>query len=314
MRVIDSLGRGKKLINSSIVTLGNFDGVHRGHRELIRRLVELSQQRKCTSVVLTFDPHPMQVLYPDRDFQKLFPFNDQVEQMEKLGVDVFIRHPFTAEFSKLKPEEFLQDWLFCCLQPQTLVVGYDFAFGSGRQGTLNRLQEICRKNGVNVEVIPPFEQQGLIISSSKIREFVRRGEMSLAQDFLGRPFYLMGKVIHGDRRGRSIGFPTANLDVAGSLKPRVGVYVTETSINGKIFASMTNVGWNPTVSENRDRLKIETHIFNYDQEIYGQEVKLSFLAFLREEKKFSSLNQLKSQLELDRTMAKEYFNEHSSLC
>ncbi len=314
MKMVDSLGQAKKIIENSVVTMGNFDGVHLGHIELIKRLTKKSKEMGSKAVVLTFEPHPMQVLYPDRDFQRLFPFSDQVEQMEKLKVDVFIRHPFTLEFSKLSPEKFLDDWLFLNLNPLALVVGYDFAFGSERHGTLNRLQDICAKRKVEVEIIPPYEKHDQIVSSSKIREFVRRGEMSQAQDFLGRPFYLNGKVIHGAHRGRTIGFPTANIDIRWNLKPRVGVYLTETLVDEKNYKSMTNVGWNPTVSETRNGLKIETHILDFDGSLYDKEIVIKFFKFLREEKKFSSLDELQTQLNKDRKYAKEYFNENPQIC
>ncbi len=308
MQVINSLEQVQPLVKSTVVTLGNFDGVHLGHEALLRRLVQQAHEQKSSSLVVTFDPHPLQVLYPEREFQRIFPVEDQIEQMKKIGVDIFVRHPFNLEFSRLTPEEFLKQLIFKHLKPQKVIVGYDFAFGSGRQGTLKLLQDICQKNAIGVEIIPPFEKSGMIVSSSKIREFIRRGEIVQAQEFLGRPFYLQGKVIPGDRRGRTIGFPTANLDVPWSLKPRVGVYLTRFKVGGNIHPSMTNVGWNPTVAQSFDQVKIETHILNFDEQIYDQEVTLEFVKFLREEKKFGSLQELKQQLENDRKQAKEYFN------
>lgn len=311
MQLIDSLEQARSLVKASVVTLGNFDGVHRGHVELLQKLKAKAKSYHCPSVVVTFEPHPMQVLHPEREFQRIFPWSDQVEQMKRWGVDYFVRHPFTLEFSKLKPKEFLVDVLFKDLHPRALVVGYDFAFGSDRQGTLKSLQDVCAENAVEVEIIPPFEKDGLIVSSSKIREFIRRGEISRAEDFLDRPFYLKGKVISGDRRGRTIGFPTANLEVSWSLKPRVGVYLTQMKIKEAIYPAMTNVGWNPTVSDLQDRIKIESHILGFNQEIYGQDVVLTFVKFLREEKKFSSLQELKSQLEVDLQQAKDFFHVRS---
>jgi len=311
MRFLRSLAEAQNELKDSVVTMGNFDGVHLGHRQLMEELKFQAQKLNSKSVVLTFNPHPLEVLQPHREFQRLFPVEDQMVQMEIAGVDYFIQHPFTLEFSKLTPEDFLKKHLFPCLHPKALVVGYDFAFGSGRQGTLPRLQEVSAQLGASVILIPPYERQGHIVSSSKIREFVRRGEMRAAQDFLGRPFYLKGIVIRGDQRGRTIGFPTANLDVKWNLKPRVGVYATQTLSQGRMFRSMTNVGWNPTVSERRDQLKIETHLFDFDEEIYGEELQVEFVQFLREEKKFSSMAELKTQLDLDRKTAKDYFNVHA---
>ncbi len=309
MKVVQSLGQAKKILDGSVVTMGNFDGVHLGHIELLQKLVEKARMQNLQSVVLTFDPHPMQILHPDREFQRLFSIEDQIEQMRKIGVDVFITHPFTLEFAKLSPEDFLENWLFLSLNPRELVVGYDFAFGADRKGTLHKLKEICVKNKVHLEIIPPFERNNMIVSSSKIREFIRRGEMVQAHEFLGRPYYLNGTVMHGDQRGRSLGFPTANLDVIWKLKPRVGVYATRALVQGEEWLSMTNVGWNPTVSNNKKHVKIETHLLNFNKEIYGEEIKLMFYKFLREECKFNSLEELKIQLAVDQKNSQEFFNE-----
>lgn len=309
MKVVQSLAQAKKLIESSVVTMGNFDGVHLGHRSLIASLLQKSQALNCQSVVLTFDPHPMQILHPERDFQRLFSIDDQIEQMTLQGVDLFVCHPFTIDFAKLSPEEFIEKWLNVSLNPKCLVVGYDFAFGADRKGTLHKLQDICAKNKIEVEIIPPYEKNNMIVSSTKIREFIRRGEMIQANDFLGRPYYLKGKVIQGDQRGRTIGFPTANLDIQWNLKPRVGVYATKVVVKGQEYNSMTNVGWNPTVSDEKLQLKIETHIFDFDQQIYGDEIVVKFFKFLRDEKKFNSFDELKNQLGFDQTQCRDFFNE-----
>ena len=309
MKVVQSLGQAKKILDGSVVTMGNFDGVHLGHIELLQKLVEKARLQNLQAVVLTFDPHPMQILHPDREFQRLFSIEDQIEQMKKIGVDVFITHPFTHEFAKLSPEDFLENWLFLSLNPREMVVGYDFAFGADRKGTLHKLKEICMKNKIQLEIISPFEKNNMIVSSSKIREFIRRGEMIQAYEFLGRPYYLNGTVTRGDQRGRTLGFPTANLDVPWKLKPRVGVYATRAFVEGKEYLSMTNVGWNPTVSNNKKNVKIETHLFDFNKEIYGEEIKLMFYKFLREECKFNSLEELKSQLAIDKKNSQEFFSE-----
>jgi riboflavin kinase/FMN adenylyltransferase len=249
------------------------------------------------------------VIFPDdHGLQLLNTLEEKIEIFRQFGIQHLIIQPFTLEFSKLSPEEFLENWLFLSLNPRQLIVGYDFAFGADRKGTLHKLKEICTKSNVDLEIIPPFEKHNMIVSSSKIREFIRRGEMVQAQEFLGRPYYLKGTVTRGDQRGRTIGFPTANLDIAWKLKPRVGVYATRSLVRGKEWLSMTNVGWNPTVSDNKKHVKVETHLFNFDEEIYGEEVQLKFYKFLREECKFKSLEDLKKQLVIDQQNSLEFFN------
>lgn len=305
MLILHSIDELKGQTSPTVVTIGNFDGVHLGHQQLLSRLVE--KKDSGALVVLSFYPHPLEVLYPEREFHRLFSFNDQVEQLKKYPIQYFIRHPFTLDFSKISAEDFLKDWLFKYLKPKVLIVGYDFSFGSHREGSLEKLENFCSIQKCELIIVPAFQLHGEIVSSSKIRDLIKKGEMTRAKEFLGRYFHVEGEVVRGDQRGRTIGFPTANLRSDGSLKPKPGVYVTRTCHQSNWYDSMTNVGWNPTVQKNPEELKVETHLLNFDQEIYGEQIRIEFIHYLRDERKFSSLAELTTQLNKDKKSVEEFF-------
>jgi riboflavin kinase / FMN adenylyltransferase len=282
----------------SIVTIGNFDGVHLGHRELIAEVRRQSAETKSLSCVFTFEPHPVQVLFPERKLRRLFPREDQVEQLALLGMDYLVVQPFSRALSQTPPVEFLENYILKALNPISLVVGYDFSFGANRQGSVEGLEEFSRKSGIGLKVIPPFEVGGVIASSTRIRRAITEGEITLANKLLGRRFYLQGLVEKGDQRGTKIGFPTANLAAVTECIPLKGVYATQTRVNGKSLRSVTNVGTNPTFLTSDD-VRVETHILDFDLFIYGQEITVEFISRIRDEQKFSSVEELKRQIEAD---------------
>lgn len=278
------------------LTIGNFDGVHRGHRDLIARLTGSGLE----SYVITFEPHPLEVLYPERQHKRLFSFEDQEVELKKLGIKKVIVQNFTREFARTPPREFLEKDIFKKNQPQLIVVGHDFAFGSEKSGHHDLLKEVAQDHQCRVEIVPAFKEQGEVISSSLIRRALLEGEVEKAMRLLGRPYYLQGTVEHGESRGRQIGFPTANLKPEVPFVPKMGVYMTHAEINGRQWQSVTNIGINKTfVGEGPAPVKIETHILNMNEDLYGKKIKIEFVHYLREEKKFSSIDELKQQIQKD---------------
>lgn len=281
-----------------VLSIGNFDGVHRGHQELIKQVVAESKKFSAQSVILTFSPHPVEVLYPEKVLTKLFSESDLKTQIENIGVDILVFIPFTKSLSKLKGGEFL-DWI----QTQSfalkkLIVGYDFAMGSDRESTHQVLKQYCANKEIQFEVIGALKIEGEIVSSTRVRELLTQGNVLKVKKYLGRAYKYQGVVIKGDQRGRTIGFPTANLQPDCVFVPKKGVYQSRFKVNQQWYPSITNIGLNPTVSQTLS-VKIETHIINFDQEIYGEFCEVELVDFIREEKKFSSLQELTHQIKLD---------------
>lgn len=298
-------------IQSSIVTLGNFDGVHLGHQELLRSLTGEAKAFGVPSVVVTFDPHPVQVLYPDRKLEKLFDGDDQLEQLTQWGVDFCIVQSFTKDFSEISAEVFLQDYLLRILKAQTIVVGHDFSFGKNRQGQLKDLELFCAAHGIKLIIVPPFKLEGRVVSSSRIREGLKSGNLEDVCRCLNRPYYYKGRVVKGHARGRTIGVPTANIEPMVSFQPRYGVYFCDVWIikspsEIRKCAGITNIGVNPTVSS-ETQLKIETHLFQFYEEIYGAMLRVELLKFHRDEQKFADFGKLKEQINFDLQAAHDYF-------
>lgn len=305
MRVFTGVGQLSRPLRSSIVTIGNFDGLHRGHQTLIQRLTALATGSGAPSVVVTFHPHPVQVLHPEKAMPRLFDQEDQRAQLEKMGVEYLIIEPFSREFSQLEPDQYLLDWVFRPLAPTHIIVGYDFTFGANRRGTIEFLQKLGASHGITVEVMAPVAVDGQLVSSSCIRRALSEGHVELAAQLLGRPFYVKGLVEKGAGRGRQIGVPTANLHLQSELVPAVGVYATWAWLAKKKFKAATNVGFNPTfVSPLAVKPQVEAHLLDFDQDIYGQEIRLEFIARLRGEEKFSSVQALQDQIQKDVQMTR----------
>lgn len=287
---------------ASIVTLGNFDGVHLGHQSLMKQVVELGQRKNLQSVVVTFSPHPAQVLFPEKNFEKLFDENDLEDQLRSLNIAALVVIPFNIEIAKMKAQEFLDEIIVKKLNPKEIVVGYDFALGAGREGHLDFLKNYCGKNKIGFQVVDALTFQGEVVSSSLIRVSLQNGQPEKARQLLGRDFYFRGVIFRGAQRGRTIGVPTANLRPTVNLTPKKGVYASWFRVKDQWHASITNVGLNPTVSKD-EQLKIETHLFDFDEDIYDQSCEVRLMMYLREEKKFSDFNALKNQIMDDLVMA-----------
>lgn len=318
MRIIHGTRTLESAFKASVLTIGNFDGVHLGHRSLIRRLVERAKALKVPSIVLTFDPHPVKVLYPDRQLNRIFDQEDLREQMEKLGVDVLVIEPFSREFSQLSPETFLLEWIFKPYVPQAIVVGYDFSFGANRAGSIEFLKERAKGLGVDVEVMPPVKVGDVLVSSTRIRQAVTSGDIELANALLGRPFYIRGIVEKGAGRGRKIGVPTANVRTTAETIPARGVYAAWVEVRGRRWEAAVNVGYNPTFVDSAGAMpSIEAHLIGFPEsgesgDLYGETLKVEFAARLREEKKFDSVDTLVNQIHADIAQARSRLSQSSA--
>ncbi len=300
MQVISGAAHLNESFQASIVTIGNFDGLHLGHQLLLRRAIEYKKQFKSPAIVYTFYPHPAQVLKPSKKHFQLFPLEDQVERFSRYGFDYLVVEPFSRDFSELSAEDFLNNYLAKYLRPQIIIVGHDFNFGSHQQGDIDFLTQYCQRLNWQLEVVPVYKHQGRVVSSSWIREALKKSEMKLVTELLGRPYSVSGIVLHGAQRGRQLGVPTANIQVTQGAEMRLGVYATKTKFDGQEYKSITNVGISPTFTSEIDPIvKVETHIFDYRGDLYGQKIQVEFIDFIRPEKKFDSIESLKKQIEED---------------
>ena len=298
-------------IPNPVLTIGTFDGVHIGHQKIIQHLNREAEAIGGESVLFTFYPHPRMVLYPDSHGLRLI--QTQVEKMDKLrrmGLQNVIVHPFTKEFSRLTAVEFVRNYLVNRLRVKKLVIGYDHQFGKNREGSIDFLKEVAPVYGFEVQEISAQEINEVDISSTKIRNAVLAGDMNLAKSYLGEPFELHGKVIKGNALGRSIGFPTANLDIESDIKliPKLGVYAVNVVLsNGSIKEGMMNIGIRPTIA-NHDDLSIEVNLFDFDGDLYDQYITVQLLSRFRDEMKFDSIPDLMEQLSHDKNTIRTYFN------
>jgi len=274
----------------SAVTLGNFDGVHLGHRELFRCLVRASRQLNCHSVVYTFNPHPLKFLAPEKAPLLLNTPAEKQRLIAASHIDYLIDTPFTADFAKMSPEQFVTDILIAKLQIKFLVVGYDYAFGKGRHGNTEFLKQCGQDYGFAVEVMQPVGGDGFPYSSTRIRTMVAAGDVSELVRLLGRQYNLEGKVVAGDQRGRQLGFPTANLETEKELLPAAGVYAVKVRHGSQEYGGVVNLGTRPTFGGSAST--IEVHLLDFTGQLYGQDLRIYFVERLRGEEKFSSVEEL----------------------
>lgn len=295
MIILDSLDKISDRTAPIVLTVGNFDGVHLGHQKLLKSLKTNPDQK---SLVVTFDPHPVEYFDVSKSFRRLFSTGDQNKQMQALGIDFLLRLKFDKNIANMSYEQFLSQFTQK-LNIQRIVIGHDLKIGKDRGGDRFSIQTWCQKAGLNFDVIEPFMVDGQIVSSTFIKSLVEENRLESVPKFLGHHYSVSGVVVHGDKRGRLIGFPTANLTCHRSLYvPNFGVYQTRTIWKNSHYESITNVGRTPTFKTD-DLVKIETHIFDFDKEIYDQEIEVEFLKFIRSERKFSGVEEIKSQISLD---------------
>ena len=308
MKIYRSIEEFPSDINT-IVTIGTFDGVHKGHQTIISRINEIGKKEAMESVLLTFTPHPRHVIYPDDQTLRLIhTIEEKVEALSEVGLDNLILHNFTKEFSRTKSVNFIRDVLVNKLNMKYMVVGFDHHFGKNRQGTFDNLVELSDLYGFMIEKVDPQSIDEVTISSTKIRNAILKGDCKRANSYLASEFSIRGKVIQGNKIGNSIGFPTANIEIDNTWKilPKDGVYAIKAFVNNKRYFGMLNIGVRPSVSD--DNFAIEAHLFNFKSNIYNEELKIEFVERIRDEKKFSDLSELQSQLKIDEVNCKQAFN------
>jgi len=292
-----------------VVTLGNFDGVHLGHQKIFRRLTQRARELRGQSVVYTFEPHPIKVLHPQQDIPLIISYEERASLIESFGVDVLICARFDLEFAAQGAREFVEKVLHERLRVKEVLVGYDYAFGRGREGNTDFLHGMGRELGFRVEVVSPVMMDGDVVSSSRVRRAVQGGDVALANRMLGREFASEGVVERGHGRGKGLGFPTANLSLQTELTPKPGVYAVRVYLPGtsEPLGGMANLGTNPTFGDKRS--SFEVHIFDFQGELYGQRLRVAFVDRLREERRFPSPQALVEQLRLDEDRARSLLQE-----
>lgn len=290
------------------LALGMFDGVHLGHRQVINSAVKLARASGLIAAVLLFEPHPARVLYPESPLKLLTLTDEKLALLESLGVETAILLPFDSRIATLSPESFIREILLKRLGAKQLSVGFNYTFGKNKSGTSEMLQHQAARWGYGVEVLPPFLVDGVAVSSSLIRQLVgEQGDVSLAREFLGRDYRIRGEVVHGDKRGNQLGFPTANLQTNPlKLVPLSGVYAVRVTVDQEIYGGIANIGYLPTFFKGEALpARIEVHLFGFDQPLYDKEIEVDFAQRIREERGFPSVEGLIYQIKTDIRMAKE---------
>ena len=288
-----------------VVTLGNFDGMHLGHQRIMALLVERGEKLSVPTVAVTFEPHPISVLRPEMSPKRILTVEQKRELLEETGIDLLLVIEFTVEFSHQEPEAFVREVLYEKLHASELVLGTNFRFGRGRAGDLDTLRSFGGKFEFEVRQVEPALDDDEIISSSRIRSALADGALSDAAAMLGRPYFVDGKVVKGDGRGKGLGFPTANLAVVGDLLMADGVYATSARLGGRVHQSMSHVGHRPTFGI--ERRTVETHLFDFSEEVYGSPIRLFFHERLRGTIAFDGPDALKQQLAQDQEDAGAFF-------
>lgn len=310
MRIFEGLTE-KMPIKNAVVTIGTFDGVHLGHQEILKTLNAEAEKCAGESVLLTFYPHPRMVLFPEQtDLQLLQTQTEKLDKLASIGLQNVVIYPFSKEFADLSAERFVEEILIKGLQAKMVIIGYDHQFGHKREGNLAFLKRYAEAGCFDLLEIPAEQIDEAYISSSKIRTAVLSGNMSVANSYLGAPFELTGTIVKGLQNGRKIGFPTANIRIVDQQKiiPATGVYAVEMDVAGTSCRGMMNVGWRPTIEEEKLERKIEVHLFDFQKEIYDEACQIRVLQFVRAEHKFPNLEALKAQLTSDEATIRAYFS------
>jgi riboflavin kinase / FMN adenylyltransferase len=306
----DLLANAERL-KGAVLAMGNFDGVHKGHQTLLSTAKRIANEGQCG--VLTFDPHPARFFAPSLAPPMIMPLEVRLQTLASYGMNfTFVEH-FNAALAALSPEEFVTDYLHARLGVAHVVVGYDFAFGKGRKGTTSDLVRLCEAVGMGVEVVPPVAVEGLVCSSTKIREFILEGRVEGAERLLGRPFAVQGEVVKGAQRGRLLGYPTANVAAETELLPRPAIYAAFAQVpqNGKIIQvdAAVSVGTNPTFQSN-GTLSIEAHLLDFQGDLYGERLRIDFIARLRDEQRFENIEALIAAIENDVNQTRDILSKH----
>ncbi|MBI4745873.1 MAG: bifunctional riboflavin kinase/FAD synthetase [Deltaproteobacteria bacterium] len=285
------------------MAIGNFDGIHLGHQALLKKAMELSLESGVDSVAFTFDPHPIKVLAPEKYLPLITPTEKKIKIMEELGISAVICAEFNLDFANLHPRSFVKNVLVDTIGARDVVVGFNYAFGKGKQGGTEFLRSMGEEYGFRLHVVDPVKIGGAVVSSSKVREAIWGGNVKLAFTLLGRPYDMEGVVVQGRKRGKILGFPTANIETKGELFPKSGVYASVLVLNGNRYNAVANVGKHPTFPD--DPFSVEAHIFDFNYDIYGEKVDLLFIERIRDDVAFPTPAALVAQISQDVLKAKE---------
>jgi riboflavin kinase/FMN adenylyltransferase len=294
-----------KSFPDTVLTIGNYDGIHLGHRKIIEKVRTHAAEISGTSMLMTFNPHPLSVLRPDNHLGLITPVNVKKRLIEESGIDVLLLLPFTDEFRFTEPEAFVENILVGMLGIKRLVVGYDFKFGKGGKGNIEILRTLSGRFGFFFEIVEAITLNDEKIGSNRIRKLIMAGDVKKAEVFLGRPYIMEGRVSRGYGRGGGIGFPTINIVTEFEVIPKNGVYISEVRVDNKTYQSVTNIGYNPTF--NNKESSIETFILDFSDNLYGKEVSLYFHELIRDEIKFNNADDLKHRISMDVQIARSYF-------
>lgn len=294
---------------NAVLTIGTFDGVHLGHRRIIAALTKEAAEIAGESIIITFDPHPRKIVQPDTSLQLINTLEERIELLSGLNVDHLVIVPFTPEFASLSADAYIKDFLVARFQPRSIIIGYDHHFGKNRQGNFRLLEEKSPIYGFHLIEIPKHILEEIGISSTKIREAIRSGEIEKANKLLGYDFFFEGIVVEGDKLGRTLGYPTANLEIRDHDKIHLseGVYAVTITINGNLKNGMLSIGKRPTLNDTVER--IEVHVFDFNESLYHQIIRVSVKRYLRAQAKFDSLAELKHQLQLDEQASREVLSD-----
>ncbi|WP_313375728.1 bifunctional riboflavin kinase/FAD synthetase [Chishuiella sp.] len=297
-------------IKNAIITLGMYDGVHIGHQTIVKQLNNIAQKENGESVLLTFYPHPRKVIQPDFKLELLSTLSEKEDILYSLELDNLVIHPFTKDFSQVSAKDFIIEYLIKKMNLHTLVIGHDHHFGKNREGNFEQLEKLSREYGFNLIQLEAIQHEESAISSTKIRKALKEGNIEYANQALKYNYPLSGVVVHGDKLGRELGFPTANLEVDPSkLIPKDGVYAVSVFVEDKKYLGLLSIGYRVTVTNSREH-RIEVNILNFNQDIYGKTIRLEFLGRLRDEKKFNSLDQLIEAMNNDKENALKNYSSY----
>ncbi len=308
MKVISLVGNSKLYLKKTCAAIGIFDGVHRGHQYLIKKMLSAARRLSAKPIVITFFPHPAHVLRPDLKLGYLTSLEDRFRLLESLGVAACLVVPFNRSFAKIQPQKFIQDILVKKLGVKAVFVGQDFHFGKDRSGDIALFQKLALECGYEMHPVSALKQGREVISSTRIRQLIGTGKLKEAARLLGRPVSVSGAVVKGAKRGKGLGFPTANIAYEADILPPQGVYVVKVWVGKKEYPAMANIGTRPSFEKQVSQLHLEVHVLDFSKNLYGKRLEVQFLKKVRSEKKFSSPQELVKQIQKDEVLTRKYFS------
>ena len=307
MQIYYDLETPSELLRESIVTVGVFDGLHIGHQAVIQQVLTQSEKFNLASLVLTFDPPPLAFLAPERCPPTLTTLSKKIEILGQLGVDGVVFARFDAYLQQMSPDAFVQQVLLQRLHAKQVIIGYDWQFGKGRSGNAEALRQLGDQYQFSVMIVGPVQLHGMPVHSTRVREAIAGGNLNLVSDLLGRRYSIMGEIVLGDGRGRQIGFPTANIDAGNQMLPPSGVYAIQVKLEGRMLNGVMNMGTRPTFDG--EEFQIETHLFDFEQMVYGKKMEIFFIEKIRDERRFPNPEILVNQIKQDVATAKAILNQ-----